>query len=138
MNGADFARCHPRYMGAREHVKLSKPGAFDGLRIHTDEIMEVISRITPSTLTIAIVSIQPSSGSFGVNTIQLMDSMDWFDPDSPAALSQVLALNKVLKMGGRVLFRSAAKEPWYASLFQQNGFDAKCVARRESGTCIDR
>ena len=34
--------------------------AFDGLRIHTDEIMEVIARISPSTLTIAIVSL-PSS-----------------------------------------------------------------------------
>jgi betaine lipid synthase len=67
-----------------------------------------------------------------------MDSMDWFDPEAPAAQAQVLALNRVLRIGGRVLFRSAAKKPWYASLFEENGFEAKCVARRESGICIDR
>lgn len=50
-------RCHPRYLGVKAHAALSKPGTFDGLRIHTDEIMEVIARISPSTLTIAIVSI---------------------------------------------------------------------------------
>lgn len=37
-------------------MTLSTPGAFDGLRIHTDEINEVINRITPGTLTIAVVS----------------------------------------------------------------------------------
>lgn len=37
-------------------MKLSTPHAFDGLRIHTDEINEVIARITPGTLTIAVVS----------------------------------------------------------------------------------
>jgi betaine lipid synthase len=35
---------------------LSRAGAFDGLRIHTDEINEVIARITPSTLSVAVVS----------------------------------------------------------------------------------
>lgn len=67
-----------------------------------------------------------------------MDSMDWFDPASEAALRQVLALNKVLKVGGRVLFRTAATKPWYSDLFEQNGFHANCVARRDPGKCIDR
>ena len=67
-----------------------------------------------------------------------MDSMDWFDPAGEVAFHQVLALNKVLKMGGRVLFRSAARRPWYTDLFEQSGFDAKCVARRDAGKCIDR
>ena len=49
-------RCHPSYLSPQAHVKLSTPGAFDGLRIHTDEINEVINRITPGTLTIAVVS----------------------------------------------------------------------------------
>ena len=48
--------CHPTYLSPQAHVKLSTPGAFDGLRIHTDEINEVINRITPGTLTIAVVS----------------------------------------------------------------------------------
>ena len=49
-------RCHPRYLGVKAHSKLSRAGAFDGLRIHTDEINEVIARITPSTLSVAVVS----------------------------------------------------------------------------------
>lgn len=49
-------RCHPAYLSPRAHVKLSSPGAFDGLRIHTDEINEVINRIKPRSLTIAVVS----------------------------------------------------------------------------------
>lgn len=50
-------RCHPNYLTPKTHVKLSTPGAFDCLRIHTDEINEVIARITPGTLTIAVVSL---------------------------------------------------------------------------------
>ncbi|KAJ9606947.1 hypothetical protein H2200_008958 [Cladophialophora chaetospira] len=124
LQGKFSRKCHPRYLGVKAHMQLSKPDAFDGLRIHTDEFMEVIARISPATLTIAI----------------LMDSMDWFDPADPdgAALEQVVSLNKVLKIGGRVLFRSAALRPWYTDIFEQNGFDAKCVGRRDSGKCIDR
>lgn len=55
------ARCHPGYLTAKAHTKLSRPEAFDGLRIHTDEINEVISRITPGTLTIAVVRISSYS-----------------------------------------------------------------------------
>lgn len=83
--------------------------------------------------------------------------MDWFDPSpSPrlnpttttadtttkptptAAEAQVIALNKVLKPGGRVFFRSAARRPWYTDLFEKNAFEVKCVALREGGKCIDR
>ena len=67
-----------------------------------------------------------------------MDSMDWFDSGSEDALQQVIALNKVLKLGGRVLFRTAARTPWYVQPFQDKGFEVKCVARRDSGKCIDR
>jgi betaine lipid synthase len=69
-----------------------------------------------------------------------MDSMDWFDPrdSSGAAVAQITALNKVLKMGGRVFFRSAARRPWYTDLFEANGFDAKRVGLRVDNKCIDR
>lgn len=50
-------RCRPTYLTEKAHAKLSSPGAFDGLRIHTDEIEEVIARITPGTLTIAVVGL---------------------------------------------------------------------------------
>jgi betaine lipid synthase len=67
-----------------------------------------------------------------------MDSMDWFDPTTDAALVQVRALHKVMKDGGRVLFRSAALRPWYTRVFEENGFLCRCVGKRVAGACIDR
>lgn len=116
-------RCHPSYLSPKAHVKLSAPGAFDGLRIHTDELCEVMARMAPETLTIAV----------------LMDSMDWFDPKARDAERQVRIVNRALKMGGRVLLRSAGLRPWYVETFEAGGFAAKRVgARVPPGSCIDR
>ncbi|KAJ5483853.1 hypothetical protein N7539_006053 [Penicillium diatomitis] len=122
MQGKFSRRCHPTYLSPQAHVKMSTPGAFDGLRIHTDEINEVINRITPGTLTIAVV----------------MDSMDWFDPAGDAAPAQARRFNAALKKGGRILLRSASIDPWYIKHFEQNGFSARRVGARFPGTCIDR
>ncbi len=67
-----------------------------------------------------------------------MDSMDWFDPHGDAAAMQVEALNQALKLGGRVLLRSAGLRPWYVSVFEKLGFRAQRAAARLPGTCIDR
>ncbi|CRK38084.1 hypothetical protein BN1708_016605, partial [Verticillium longisporum] len=115
-------RCHPDYLSEKAHARLSRPGALDGLRIHTDELDEVISRITPGTLTVAVV----------------MDSMDWFDPGAAAAAQQITKLNHALRMGGRVLLRSSALHPWYVKAFEAHGFTSKRVGAREGGACIDR
>lgn len=115
-------KCHPEYLAPQAHARLSRPGAFDGLRIHTDEIDEVIARIAPATLTVAVV----------------MDSMDWFDPDSDAASSQIRKLNRALKVGGRVMLRSSGLRPWYIREFERQGFAAKCHGKRAPGVCIDR
>jgi betaine lipid synthase len=131
-------RCHPDYLSRGAHATLSQPGALDRLRIHTDEIDEVIARLSPGTLTVAIV----------------MDSMDWFDPPAatPAtnpskaptgtgantATRQISRLNRALQMGGRVLLRSSAREPWYIREFEALGFVGKQVGDREPGRCIDR
>ncbi|KAL4880441.1 hypothetical protein BJY04DRAFT_228542 [Aspergillus karnatakaensis] len=122
LQGQFSRKCSPAYLTPQAHVKLSSPGAFDGLRIHTDEINEVIGRITPRSLTIAVV----------------MDSMDWFDTDGAAAAAQARKFNHALKMEGRVLLRSASIEPWYIKHFEENGFTARRVGARFSGTCIDR
>jgi betaine lipid synthase len=122
MTGNFSKNCHPEYLSPKAHAKLSRPGALDGLRIHTDELEEVIARITPGTLTVAVV----------------MDSMDWFDPGSPAASQQITKLNRALKHGGRVLLRSSALTPWYIEEFKAHGFNPKCVGSRTSGACIDR
>jgi betaine lipid synthase len=122
LQGRYSRRAHPDYLQPSAHVKLSHANAFDGLRIHTDEINEVIDRITPGTLTIAVV----------------MDSMDWFDPGAEAAERQIRALNLALKINGRVMLRSAGLEPWYLKKFEECGFRIKCHGRRVPGTQIDR
>ncbi|KAK4228524.1 hypothetical protein QBC38DRAFT_454108 [Podospora fimiseda] len=116
------SKCHPEYLSPAAHKILTRPNAFDNLRIHTDEIDEVIARISPGTLTVAIV----------------MDSMDWFDPSSNAATKQIVKLNRALKLGGRVLLRSAGLEPWYIKEFEKYGFAGKRVGNRVPGSCIDR
>lgn len=121
----DFSpECHPEYLSSKAHSILSQPGALDGLRIHTDEIDEVIARITPGTLTVAVV----------------MDSMDWFTtaPSAGTAAAQIRKLNRALRMGGRVLLRSSARKPWYIREFEAHGFVGKQVGDREPGRCIDR
>lgn len=115
-------KCHPHYLDPEVHAKLSRPNALDGLRIHTDELEEVIARIMPGTLTVAVV----------------MDSMDWFDQGSKAAATQVTKLNRALKMGGRVMLRSSALTPWYLKVFESHGFTPKCHGARKDGACIDR
>ena len=122
LQGQYSQRCHPDYLKPKSHQKLSRGGAFDGLRIHTDEINEVVTRLTPGTLTVAVV----------------MDSMDWFDPGAEAAGVQIEKLNRALKLGGRVLLRSAALTPWYISTFESLGFQSKRVGARIAGACIDR
>ncbi|KAK3951002.1 hypothetical protein QBC32DRAFT_263416 [Pseudoneurospora amorphoporcata] len=126
------SRCHPDYLSPAAHSILSAPGAFDGLRIHTDEIQEVLARFKPGTLTVAVV----------------MDSMDWFDPEEEGkAREQVRRLNRALKVGGKVLLRSAGLKPWYVRVFVEEGFEARRVGCRGSGSskqgggskeCIDR
>ncbi|KAI1342775.1 hypothetical protein F5Y15DRAFT_268700 [Xylariaceae sp. FL0016] len=122
LDGKFSRTCHPDYLSPRAHAKLSRPGALDNLRIHTDEVDEVIARMAPGTLTVAVV----------------MDSMDWFDPASDAAASQIGRLNRALKMGGRVMLRSAGLKPWYLEEFQRQGFGIKCMGSRKGGKCIDR
>ncbi|KAI1348426.1 hypothetical protein F5Y01DRAFT_212598 [Xylaria sp. FL0043] len=122
LNGKFSPQCHPDYLSPKAHTRLSRPDALDNLRIHTDEIDEVLARIAPGTLTVAVV----------------MDSMDWFDPDSNAATSQITKLNRALKMGGRVMLRSAGLKPWYLEEFAKLGFTTKCMGSREDGACIDR
>lgn len=123
--------CHPEYLSLQAHARLSRRGALDGLRIHTDEVDEVVAAVVPGTLTVAVV----------------MDSMDWFTPDSgsgsdqgsgTAAGQQVRRLNRALCMGGRVMLRSSALTPWYVKEFERGGFSAKCHGRRTPGACIDR
>lgn len=120
--GAYTPRCHPPYLTQRAHQRLSRPGAFAPLRIHTDSLNDVTSKLAPGSLTIAVV----------------MDSMDWFDPGNTDAAVQICSFNRALKMGGRVLLRSAGLKPWYIAVWELGGFSAKRVQCRLPGECVDR
>lgn len=120
--GRYSTRCHPTYLTPKAYARLSSPRAFDGIRVHTDELSEVIARMAPHTLTIAV----------------LMDSMDWFSPTGPEAAQQIKAIYKALRPGGRVLLRSAGMDPWYIKVFEEHGFAAKNASVRAPGLCVDR
>jgi len=167
LQGRYTKTCAPRWLGEREHRRLTRANAklLDGLRIHTDEFLEVIKRMR--------------SGSVGA--VIIMDSMDWLEvPDlaksvrfadkankssssksgdrsrsqsksrstegTDAAQSQIDAIHRVLKINCKVLLRSAALRPWYIDLFEraedeETGrklWSVKCMGRREGGKCIDR
>ncbi|KAI8972814.1 hypothetical protein BD414DRAFT_211164 [Trametes punicea] len=115
-------QCRPSYLTKEAHETLSRPGAFDGLRVHTDEFVEVLARIRPESVTVAVI----------------MDHMDWFDPEGTQAAEEIRALNKAMKIGGRVLLRSAGLKPWYIANFSAQGFKCERVATRTAGKCIDR
>ena len=51
---------------------------------------------------------------------------------------EIRAVNSAMKLGGRVLLRSAGLTPWYIAKFEEQGFVCKRVAARLPGTCIDR
>lgn len=114
-------RCHPDYLQPSSHTELSQPHIFDGLRIYTDEMSKIISRVSPGTLTIAVI----------------LDAMDRLDPESIEAGTQIRMLNKALAIGGRVLLKSVGQLPWYISQFEQLGFEPKSHGLRKLGTCID-
>ncbi|KAH9947486.1 hypothetical protein B0H21DRAFT_691791, partial [Amylocystis lapponica] len=120
--GSYSKSCHPSYLSEDAHATLAAPGAFDGLRIHTDEFVEVLARIKPETVTVAVI----------------MDHMDWFPRDGTEATKEIRAVNCAMKLGGRVLLRSAGLTPWYIAKFEAQGFVCKRVAARLPGTCIDR
>ncbi|KAI0676292.1 hypothetical protein C8Q78DRAFT_962176 [Trametes maxima] len=122
LTGRYSKECHPSYLSEEAHKALSQPGAFDGLRVHTDEFVEVLTRIRPESVTVAVI----------------MDHMDWFDPEGAHATEEIRAINNAMKIGGRVLLRSAGLKPWYIANFSAQGFKCERVGARTAGKCIDR
>ena len=67
-----------------------------------------------------------------------MDHMDWMDWDGIEVRKEVVALRNAMKPGGQVMFRSAAKKPWYVTVYEEEGFQCHPVAVRENNNSIDR
>ncbi|WPK26573.1 hypothetical protein PUMCH_003931 [Australozyma saopauloensis] len=94
----------------------------DNIRLHTDTLNDVFSRLNQKSITIAII----------------MDHMDWFDPKKDDAKNEILAVKECLVPGGRVMLRSAAQYPWYIKTFEACGFKCKPHGIRHAGESIDR
>ncbi|KAJ5899720.1 hypothetical protein N7495_004464 [Penicillium taxi] len=73
------------------------------------EIDEVVSHMDSNRLTVVVI----------------MASIDWFDLNGVAAVTQITKLNRILKMGGYVLLRSSALRPWYIDILEAYGLSSK-------------
>ena len=111
----------PDYLIEENFNKL-KERSPDSFLLHTRTIQTCVESMDEQTLDKAI----------------LMDHADWFDRDGKELTVEVLAIRRAMKDGGLVMFRSAAKMPWYVEVFDKNGFKCRRVSVRESGKSIDR
>ncbi|KAJ2909296.1 hypothetical protein GGI21_002026, partial [Coemansia aciculifera] len=73
-----------------------------------------------------------------LNKAVIMDHMDWFSPED--ADNEVAALARVVRKSGFVLWRSAARIPWYIAVFEKHGFavEALDVRKPNSMEPLDR
>jgi betaine lipid synthase len=122
LNGHYSPECCPDYLKPNAINALKASKALESFRLHTDTVEQVLGRLTPSTLTKAV----------------LMDHMDWMDWDGVEVRKEIVALRNAMKPGGQVMFRSAAKQPWYVTIYEEEGFRCRPVAIRENGGSIDR
>ncbi|EJD03174.1 S-adenosyl-L-methionine-dependent methyltransferase [Fomitiporia mediterranea MF3/22] len=90
------------------------------IKIHTETISGCLESMTPSSLTRAI----------------LMDHLDWFAEESKEVTEEIDLLYKVLKPGGFILLRSAARVPWYIKRFSSVGFETRCLNVRRPGSKV--
>ncbi len=132
----------PLYLKPEGFKKLKAESGklLDSFRLHTNSIVNVLRGFEDESLSVAIV----------------MDHLDWMDPhaadkqipslssvrdDSDKSVSdfdrEALELKRALKQGGRVMFRSAGKRPWYLARFEALGFKVVNAQVRETGHAID-
>ncbi|KAJ1643838.1 hypothetical protein LPJ64_004429 [Coemansia asiatica] len=116
--------CCPGYLTKTGFDKLQLALKYRYARfvIHTSTIVDVLKRLGKGELTKAII----------------MDHMDWFSENEAAV--EIKELARAIKIGGFVIWRSAARIPWYISLFEAHGFSVEALSVRQPNTMapIDR
>ncbi|KAJ1663753.1 hypothetical protein IW140_004645 [Coemansia sp. RSA 1813] len=114
--------CCPDYMTKQGFDKLQRTLSADTpldqctFRLHTDTILDVLAMMRPGELTKAVI----------------MDHMDWFSAHD--AQQEVSALARAISKDGFVLWRSAARHPWYVKVFEANGFSVEAISVRQPNT----
>lgn len=107
-----------------EQLKASGWAALETLRLHTDSLYNTVRNIEQGSLDIAI----------------FMDSMDWHSPRKASDVAEltdfIRAVRKAMPVGGRVFWRSAAIQPWYAEIWATEGFRIERMSTRAIGTKI--
>ncbi len=73
--------------------------------MHTDEVCEVIKTMAAGSLTLVMVGLNffwsyLNQTLTKLHVFQIMDSMDWFDPNGPEAAQQARIIKRGLKTGG--------------------------------------
>ncbi|KAF9220624.1 hypothetical protein BS17DRAFT_759265 [Gyrodon lividus] len=98
-----------------EALKADNGRATDAFRLHTDSIVNVLRGLSTWSLTRAVI----------------MDHLDWFAPGSKDVDDEVSEFARVLAPGGFVLWRSAARQPWYQEVFRKHGFAVSAISVRK-------
>ncbi|KAF8130541.1 hypothetical protein EV363DRAFT_1450349 [Boletus edulis] len=114
----------PSYLTRAGFDKLRSDNAraTDAFRLHTDSIVNVLRGLSTGSLTRAVI----------------MDHLDWFAPGSKDVDDEVTELARVLSPGGFVLWRSAARQPWYQEVFRKHGFVVSPISiRKGAGVALD-
>ncbi|KAF5343351.1 hypothetical protein D9758_014171 [Tetrapyrgos nigripes] len=116
--------CCPEYLTLAGFcsLKANNGKLLDNFRIHTDSITNVLHGMSSNSITRSLI----------------MDHLDWFSEGSEEVEKEISELHRVLAPGGLVFWRSAAKNPWYASVFQRAGFLVEPVGVRGSEKPLDR
>ncbi|KAI9462105.1 hypothetical protein HD554DRAFT_2290137 [Boletus coccyginus] len=98
-----------------DRLRADNAKATDAFRLHTDSIVNVLRGLSSDSLTRAVI----------------MDHLDWFAPGSEDVEDEVSELARVLSSGGFVLWRSAARQPWYQDVFRRHGFVVTPISIRK-------
>ncbi|KAJ2005952.1 hypothetical protein GGI04_002049 [Coemansia thaxteri] len=117
--------CCPDYLtkdGFKRLQRVARNGSETTFQLHTATILNTLNGMRAGELSKAVI----------------MDHMDWFVPED--ARNEAKALARAIKPGGFVLWRSAARVPWYIGVFKQYGFTVEALDIRQpnSMTPLDR
>jgi betaine lipid synthase len=108
----------PRYLTQEDYTLM---------RSNNSEMLEKVHNITGSYM--------DELKKRKYTKVILMDHVDWTDEAYIKTLAAVL-YDQVLP-GGRVIWRSASKNPWYSPFIAEAGFDVVCVERHHDRVAID-